>query len=109
MLERYERQTNGRARDMLPAGFVIVRGGTVRPDDLVFSWTSSEWLRADDPGWLQTSPGNVADCTAVARATTFAEPGFAESDRRTYQIPKPRATPEAALRSSSSDGQRSLF
>jgi hypothetical protein len=95
-MERHERQEDAQARGTLAAGFYIVRDGTVRPDDLVWSWSSKEWIRADDPSWLQPSPINVADCVAVARSAAFREPGFEDARRRTYTIPT-IATPEPAL------------
>lgn len=109
MTERYERQTAGRARDTLPAGYVIIRDGEVRPDDLIYSWTSNEWLRADDPGWLRAAPIAVADCTAVAREAKFSEHEFANAPRRSYHLPRAIATPDPALPAAPSAEQRSLF
>lgn len=87
-MERHERQAAGRARERLPEGFFIVRDGDIRTDDLIFSWSSNEWIRADSGDWLQpTSSMAISDCVAVARSARFQEPGFENVERRNYRLP----------------------
>lgn len=42
------------AAEQKPYDYVRVRSGRILPDDLVWSWTSHEYLRHDDPSWLST-------------------------------------------------------
>lgn len=113
-MERHERKAMDAARDTLPDGFVIIFGGRVRPDDIVFCWTSGEWFRSDSPEWLQLTPSDVRDCVAVARRPGLD--GFENAARRTYRLgpverirldrtPPPAPTPKQALQ----DPQRLLF
>lgn len=87
-MERHERKAMDAARDTLPDGFVIIFGGRVRPDDIVFCWTSGEWFRSDSPEWLQLTPSDVRDCVAVARRPGLD--GFENAARRTYRLATPR-------------------
>ncbi len=101
-MERHEQKTIVRAKESLPPGFVVIREGRVRPDDLVYSAPSGDWLRADSAEWLHPTPEDVAVCCVVARSAHFAEPGFSDARRRTYTIPAAAGsiTPEPASRSS---------
>lgn len=48
-----------------PDGYAIVRSGEMRGDDLIWSWTTKEWIRSDSPEWVHEIP--VEMCVAVAR------------------------------------------
>jgi hypothetical protein len=113
-MERHERKTITTALETLPAGFVIIRSGKTRPDDMVFCWTSAEWFRADSPEWLQQTPVDVRNCVAVARRPGLD--GFENAARRSYRLgpaervrlnrtPTPAPTPKKALQ----DPQGLLF
>lgn len=40
------------AQEALPEGyFALPQGEPLRPDDLVWSWSSKEFIRADSPEW----------------------------------------------------------
>lgn len=99
--DRYERKIHNTARELLPAGFYIVRDGETRPGDLVYSWASTEWLSVDSPEWSQPCPVDVADCVAVARRPGHNFPG---ASVRSYRMPERYtidktaiATPKKAL------------
>lgn len=115
-MEPIERKAVAAAREQLPAGFYIVRDGPVYPTDLIWSWTSGEWIRADSDDWTQTvTLTNAGDCVAVARRPGFDDPKFAGAPRRTYKMPPAInadagvtiATPKKAL--PDPGGQISLF
>jgi hypothetical protein len=72
---KYERL----AAEIKPYDHVRVRSGRILPDDLVYSWTTNEFLRHDDPSWLST-------CEWVGQAVYVVRKGNA---------PMPKAkTPE---------------
>lgn len=61
-MDKFERE----AMQNVPAGYFRVLDGEIRADDLIWSWTTSEWLRADDPEWQQKCE-SVEDCYCVVR------------------------------------------
>lgn len=110
MSVRYNRTEAGRARESFPAGCGLVRAGVVRRGDLVYSWTSCEWLAADDPTWTQGPPigSFIPDLIAVARPGHVEQRGPADVTARNAEAGVSRATtPPTASRSSSAQG--SLF
>ncbi len=48
-----------------PQGYTIIKRGEMLPDDLIWSWTTKEWVRADDPVWVHKVPVDM--CVAVCR------------------------------------------
>lgn len=57
-----------RAAATRPVGHIRVKSGEIRPDDLIYSWASNEWLRADSELWRFPTKGMRAeDCVFVAR------------------------------------------
>lgn len=57
------------AAESIPDGYVRVRSGRIAGDDLVYSWTTNEWLRADDQAWLDNCEF-VGQAVCVARNAT---------------------------------------
>ena len=48
-----ERNYRTEAQEQIPAGyFVLTDGDDLRADDLVYSWTTREFIRADSPDWI---------------------------------------------------------
>lgn len=66
----------------MPAGHGIVREGTILPSDLIYSWTTKEWLRADDPEW-GSHVVKAEDCVAVCRN---AAANASRSSGRNYTV-----------------------
>jgi hypothetical protein len=83
MLDNWEQE----ARAAIPRGYGRVESGEILPDDLVWSWTSKEWLRSDDTTWLQMHL-LAEDCVCVIRRPK-APVGYGSA--RTFTIKK---TPE---------------
>lgn len=50
-----------------PDGYGRVKFGDLRPDDLVWSCFTFEFLRHDDPGWDQKTTTRVEHCEYVVR------------------------------------------
>lgn len=43
------------ALEKVPVGYVVLGAmETLKPTDLVWSWSSKEWLRADSPLWIRS-------------------------------------------------------
>lgn len=70
----------------MPAGHYYVGRGPLEPSDLVYSWTTNEWLRHDDPSWLQTVE-RAEDAVYVARP---ARNPFETPTSRRYVLPPSR-------------------
>ncbi len=50
------RNYRNEALENVPSGYAVLGAmERVKPNDLVWSWSSKEWLRADSPDWLQSS------------------------------------------------------
>lgn len=62
-MERLERE----AKESIPKGYGVVFDGEIQPDDLVYSWTTKEWLASDSPLWLQAPLRFVEDAVCVVR------------------------------------------
>lgn len=59
-----------RAAATRPKDHIRVKSGEIRPDDLIFSWSSNEWLPANSPLWRYPTKGLKAeDCVFVARSS----------------------------------------
>ena len=64
----------------VPVGyFRLTKFDTLKPSDLVWSWTSKEWLRADSELWLSPTP-DIENCICVIREI------MPEAKRRIYRI-----------------------
>lgn len=97
MDDQLKRQAYGK----LPAGHAIVKEGEIRPTDLIWSWTTKEWLRADDPEW---GPHKfpAEECVAVCRAT----PARPSSAAQNYTVKRGY---EESARTAPAKPQNSLF
>jgi hypothetical protein len=78
----------------IPHRHARILSGELRPDDLVWSWTSKEWLRQDDPGWL-CSVARAEDAVCAVRSGRVDTRGFASVRR--YSIKKPPVVTPAAV------------
>lgn len=68
------------AKEAVPVGFyVLSNSDSLKPSDLVWSWTSKEWLRADSKQWHLPTP-EIADCVCVIRQL------MPEAKRRQYTL-----------------------
>ena len=90
-----------------PEGYYRVTSGPIRPDDLVLSVMTREWLRHDDPGWSGGKATDAEDAYMVARKARH-QPA-ADQAVKGYTIkrdpePEPPAAPIEPAK-----GQTSLF
>jgi Fe-S-cluster containining protein len=81
MMDRWERE----AHDAIPPRMGRVEAGEILPDDLVWCWTTKEFLRADDPGWLHR-PTLAEDCVCVIRQPKADTTGYTQ---RKFVMKKP--------------------
>jgi hypothetical protein len=65
-----------------PEGYYRVQGGTIRPDDLVWSCFEREFLPASDPGWRFPPTIDNSACV-IRKARHEAAPG---QQIRSYQL-----------------------
>ncbi len=79
-MEYVERADNS----LLPAGYGRVYSGEILPADLVWCWTTKEWLRHDDPGWNPVKSLRAENAIGVARSGRASTAMYA--NRRTYSI-----------------------
>lgn len=71
-----------------PPGLYQVPDGPILADDLVYCWTSREFLPADSPDWTGSSPvGQDAGYSFVYRRPGTGMSGFYRS--RSYTITRP--------------------
>jgi hypothetical protein len=90
-VDKWERE----ACQSIPAGHARIRTGELRADDLVWSWTTKEWLRADDPEWFDDI-SRAEDCVCAVRSARVDTTGY--GGVRTYRISKqPPAEAPAAV------------
>lgn len=77
-----------------PGDYYRVPSGALYPDDLVWSWTTHEWLRADSEEWSFSAVEDAAEAVCVIRRPhrSIAAPG---QSVRTYQLKKPPEDPAA--------------
>lgn len=58
-----------KARENIPQGFYVLSvGECLRPDDLLWCWTSEEWLRADDARWKPKETEVIEDMICAVRS-----------------------------------------
>jgi hypothetical protein len=75
------------AVEAIPKGYyVLSKSDRLKPSDLLWSWCSKEWLRADSPDWLIPTDYDMENVVCAIRQTQMSM--FAESvtARRNYQI-----------------------
>ena len=82
-MDKYFKQ----AAESVPAGYVHIVRGPIRDDDLVYSWTSNEWLRHDDPSWLHRCEW-VSDAVYVVRHIDKVTPIDRPKNKMTYEVEK---------------------
>lgn len=90
-MEAYERFD----RDLIPKGYGRVKSGPVFPSDLIWSWPTREWLRADSPDWGQLTVDDAADAVCVIRTGRPSSAGFGGS--RTYTVRRGHQPPVEAV------------
>lgn len=95
MRDRSEYKDATRARASIPAGFHIVRDGETAAGDIVYSWTSGEWLPIFSDLWPLPTPIQVSDCIAVARRPGIGSL-FDGAARRDYRLTPGSVTPGTA-------------
>ena len=68
------------AKTAVPVGYYVLTSfDSIKSDDLVWSWTSKEWLRADSQEWLTPTP-EIENCVCVIRQI------MPEARRKIYKI-----------------------
>lgn len=85
MLDAIDRQ----ARAAIPAGFGVVADGPVFANDLVYCWTTGEFIEAGSPDWTQTVT-DAADAVLVVRRGVFNRNILPGATVRKYEIRRPR-------------------
>lgn len=71
----------------LPAGFyVLSEPFTLQPDDLVWSWSSQEWRRGDDPNWITSPLIYSEDIICAARKIAISEFERSVPNKKSYTI-----------------------
>lgn len=70
-----------------PPGFVRVKSGPILAADLLYSWTSDEWIRADSDAWLCKPDFDAADAVCVMREPRAGLEAYGRP--RTYTIKRP--------------------
>lgn len=65
-MDKFERSTYR----PIPEGHYRVGSGPILPDDLCLSVMTGEWIRFDDPNWLNPAK-NAEDAFMVARKARF--------------------------------------
>lgn len=85
MREHFQYRTEAKAN--LPTGYYVLSEPLgLQATDIVWSWSSSEWLRADAPQW-KTSPLIYSeDIICAARKIEISEFEKAVPTRRNYTI-----------------------
>ena len=77
------------AIEKLPAGFYVLEASAkLLPNDLVWNWTSREWLRADSPKWLFSPLVYSEDIICAARKVELSDYAADVTARRSFVIRK---------------------
>lgn len=69
------RNYRNEARQKLPSGYYVLTGNErLKPEDLVWSWSSNEWIPADSPLWLRSPLSDpFEELICVARKVEITE------------------------------------
>ena len=82
-----DRKSKIEARLKLPKDFhVLASGEILQSSDLVWSWTTKEWLRADAPEWLFSPLVYAEDIICIARRIGFSAFEQSVPKKRSYAI-----------------------
>jgi hypothetical protein len=73
----------------LPSGFyILAQGQPLQPSDIVWSYTSHEFLRANSPLWIFSPLEFSEDLICAARKAQLSEFEQSITSRRVYKISK---------------------
>lgn len=77
------------AKEKLPGGYYVLGANQpLRPEDLVYSWTSHEFLRADSPLWRFSPLVYNEDIICAARRVANSEFAEAVQVKRSFVLRK---------------------
>ncbi len=76
-----------RAKLALPSGYaVLATGERLKPNDIVWSWCSNEWLRADSELWKFPPLEYGQDIICAARKIEMSEFEWSVPRQRSYSL-----------------------
>lgn len=81
------------AIEAIPHGYGRVAGGKIRPDDLLWSWPTQEWIRADSSDWVHAPPEDASDAVCVIR-TGRPNPNAGWGATKQYKISRELTQPK---------------
>jgi hypothetical protein len=80
-------RTRREAVEAVPKGYYVLSiSDELKPSDLLWSWTSKEWLRTDSPKWLVPTVYEIENVVCAIRQTQMSMFVETVQTRRIYRI-----------------------